>query len=35
MQKKLLIGGRLVAGQGELENVLDPASGKVRSSFGT
>ncbi|KPJ82547.1 MAG: gamma-aminobutyraldehyde dehydrogenase [Gammaproteobacteria bacterium SG8_30] len=29
MQKKLLIGGRLVAGQGELENVLDPASGKV------
>ncbi len=29
MQKKLLINGRLVAGQGHVEDVLDPASGKV------
>jgi len=29
MQKKLLIGGRLVAGQGNVEEILDPATGKV------
>jgi aminobutyraldehyde dehydrogenase len=29
MQKKLLINGRLVAGQGEVEDVLNPATGKV------
>ena len=29
MQKKLLINGRLVAGQGSVEEVLNPATGKV------
>ena len=29
MQKKLLINGRLVAGQGAVEEILDPATGKV------
>jgi len=29
MQKKLLINGRLVAGQGDVEDVLNPATGKV------
>jgi aminobutyraldehyde dehydrogenase len=29
MQKKLLINGRLVAGHGDVEDVLDPATGKV------
>jgi aminobutyraldehyde dehydrogenase len=29
MQKKLLINGRLVAGQGDVEDILDPATGKV------
>jgi aminobutyraldehyde dehydrogenase len=29
MQKKLLINGRLVAGHGDAEDVLDPATGKV------
>ena len=29
MQKKLLINGRLVAGQGDVEEVLNPATGKV------
>ena len=29
MQKKLLINGRLVAGQGKAEEVLNPATGKV------
>ena len=29
MQKKMLINGRLVAGQGNLEDILDPATGKV------
>jgi aminobutyraldehyde dehydrogenase len=29
MQKKLLINGRLVAGQGKVEEVLNPATGKV------
>ncbi|MBS1200261.1 MAG: Aldehyde dehydrogenase [Proteobacteria bacterium] len=29
MQKKLLVNGRLVAGQGEVEDVLNPATGKV------
>ncbi len=29
MQKKLMIGGRFVAGQGQVEEILDPASGKV------
>ena len=29
MQKKLLINGRLVAGQGDVEDILNPATGKV------
>ncbi len=29
MQKKILINGRLVAGQGKVEDILDPATGKV------
>jgi aminobutyraldehyde dehydrogenase len=29
MQKKLLINGRLTAGQGEIEDILNPATGKV------
>jgi aminobutyraldehyde dehydrogenase len=29
MRKKLLINGRLVAGQGEVEEILNPATGKV------
>jgi len=29
MQKKMLINGRLVVGQGDLEDILDPATGKV------
>ncbi len=29
MQKKLLINGRLVAGQGNVEDILNPATGKV------
>jgi aminobutyraldehyde dehydrogenase len=29
MQKKMLINGRLVAGQGKVEEVLNPATGKV------
>ena len=28
MQKKLLINGRLVAGQGDVEEILNPATGK-------
>lgn len=34
MQKKLLINGRLVAGQGAVEDVLDPATGKVIARIG-
>ena len=29
MQKKLLINGRLVAGQGAFEEILNPATGKA------
>ncbi len=34
MQKKLLINGKLVAGQGDVEDVLNPATGKVIAKIG-
>jgi aminobutyraldehyde dehydrogenase len=34
MQKKLLINGRLVAGQGDVEDVINPATGKVIARIG-
>ena len=34
MQKKLLINGKLVAGQGDDEDVLNPATGKVIAKIG-
>jgi hypothetical protein len=35
MQTQLLIGGRLVAGEGAVESVLDAASGRITRWCGT